>query len=77
MHAHSDAITQPLPAAAPRSPLSIVYLSVRLPCHSYQLATGGSENVVKLWDVRKKQSTYTLPAHSGLISAVKCVRRGS
>lgn len=41
--------------------------------HRYQLATGGSENVAKLWDVRKKQNTYTLPAHSGLISSLKCV----
>jgi WD40 repeat protein len=40
----------------------------------YQLATGGSENVAKVWDVRKKQNAYTLPAHSGLISSIKCVR---
>ena len=42
----------------------------------YQLATGGSENVARLWDVRKKSHTYTLPAHSGLISSLKCVSCG-
>lgn len=39
----------------------------------YQLATGSGENIVKLWDVRKKKNFYTLPAHTSLVTAVRSV----
>jgi U4/U6 small nuclear ribonucleoprotein PRP4 len=41
--------------------------------HSYQLATGSSENVVKVWDMRRRANIYTIPAHSALVAAVKYV----
>ena len=37
----------------------------------YVLASGGGDNMVKMWDLRKKKSMYTIPAHSNTITAVK------
>ena len=47
------------------------------PASSYQLATGSSENVVKVWDMRKRTNIYTIPAHSALVAAVNYVRVGA
>jgi len=41
--------------------------------NSYQFATGSSENVVKIWDMRRRANIYTIPAHSALVAAVKYV----
>jgi len=37
----------------------------------YWIATGGDENLVKVWDLRKKKNFYTIPAHSNLISTAR------
>ena len=37
----------------------------------YQVATGSSDHTVRVWDLRKKNCAYIIPAHSNLISAVK------
>lgn len=39
--------------------------------HGYHLATGGEDNTCRIWDLRKKRSLYTIPAHSNLISQIK------
>lgn len=39
--------------------------------NGYHLATGGEDNTCRVWDLRKKKSLYTIPAHSNLISEVK------
>lgn len=40
-------------------------------CGRYQVATGSGENMVKLWDLRRKKNYYTLPAHTSLISSIR------
>lgn len=37
----------------------------------WHLATGGDDNSVKIWDLRKKQIVNTTPAHLNLISDIK------
>ena len=37
----------------------------------FQLATGSADHTVRIWDLRKKNCAYIIPAHSALISAVK------
>lgn len=39
--------------------------------NGYHLATGGEDNTCRIWDLRKRKSLYTIPAHSNLISQVK------
>ena len=34
-------------------------------------ASGSDDHTVRLWDLRKKKASYTLPAHSSLISHVR------
>ena len=31
--------------------------------NGYILATGSDDNTIKIWDIRKKQGIYTIPAH--------------
>ena len=40
-------------------------------CCSYRIATGSEDQKVMLWDLRKQQCVYTIPAHTNLISHVK------
>lgn len=35
------------------------------------MATGGEDNTCRIWDLRKKRSLYTIPAHANLISQIK------
>ncbi len=39
--------------------------------NGYHLATGSDDNTVRLWDIRRKNCFYILPAHLKLISDVK------
>lgn len=46
-------------------------LGIDFALNGYQLATGSDDHTVKIWDLRKKRCSYTIPAHSSLISHVK------
>lgn len=39
--------------------------------NGYHVATGGNDNAVRLWDLRKQACVYTIPAHTNLVSHVK------
>lgn len=39
--------------------------------HSYHIATGGGDHIVNIWDIRKGDKIYTIPAHTNLVSHVK------
>lgn len=39
--------------------------------NGYHLASGGEDNLCRIWDLRMRKSLYTIPAHSNLISQVK------
>lgn len=47
--------------------ISIVklYISFR-----YQVATGGADNTVKIWDLRRRKCEYTISVHTNLVSRV-------
>lgn len=34
----------------------------------YQLATAGGDNGARIWDLRRRVSLYTIPAHTNLLS---------
>lgn len=38
--------------------------------NGYQLASGSEDHSVRVWDLRKKESVYTIPAHQSLVSQV-------
>lgn len=46
-------------------------LGISFSPNGYHLATGGEDNTCRIWDLRKKRSLYTIPAHSNLISQIK------
>jgi WD40 repeat protein len=39
--------------------------------NGYHLATGSDDHTCRVWDLRKKQCLYIIPAHNSLISQVK------
>ncbi|KAJ3257729.1 hypothetical protein HK103_004356 [Boothiomyces macroporosus] len=39
--------------------------------NGYQLATGGMDNSIKVWDVRQAACIYTIPAHKNVVTQVK------
>ena len=39
--------------------------------NGYHLATGSDDNTIRLWDLRRKNCFYVIPAHKSLISEVK------
>ena len=51
----------------------IVKLTLSL-SHSYHVATGGDDNTVNVWDLRRKSKLYTIAAHSNLVSQLKFQR---
>ena len=40
-------------------------------CPRYHLATGGDDNIVHVWDVRKHAKIYSIPSHTSLVSHLK------
>lgn len=46
-------------------------LSVSFSPNGFQVATGGDDNAVRIWDIRRSGCVYVLPAHVGLVSQVK------
>ncbi|TQE05822.1 hypothetical protein C1H46_008505 [Malus baccata] len=46
-------------------------LALSFSANGYYLATGGEDNTCRILDLRKRNSIYTIPAHSNLISQVK------
>lgn len=39
--------------------------------NGYHIATASEDNTCKIWDLRKRNHLYTIPAHTNLISDVK------
>jgi len=39
--------------------------------NGFHIATGSQDNTCKIWDLRRRQPVYTIPAHTNLISDVK------
>lgn len=39
--------------------------------NGYLVATGSEDNFCRIWDLRKKEMLYSIPAHKSLISQVK------
>lgn len=40
--------------------------------NGYHLVTGGDENNIRIWDIRRGAHLYKIPAHIKLISSLKC-----
>lgn len=47
-----------------------MYVNI-LSCFRYRVATGSEDQKIMIWDLRKRQSVYTIPSHTNLISHVK------
>jgi U4/U6 small nuclear ribonucleoprotein PRP4 len=45
--------------------------------NGYQIATGSSDDTVRIWDMRSLRALHTIPAHKSTISDVKFYRRAS
>ncbi len=41
-------------------------------CGDELLATGGSDNTVRIWDLTKPAERWSLPGHSGSVAALAC-----
>lgn len=39
--------------------------------NGFQMATASEDDTCKIWDLRRRQSIYTIPAHTNLLSDVK------
>jgi len=37
----------------------------------YQVATGGGDDTIRIWDMRSQRSLYTIPAHTSNVSDVR------
>lgn len=46
-------------------------LSLDFSPDGYHLATGSDDHTVRVWDLRKRDCVYVIPAHTSLISTVK------
>ena len=46
-------------------------LSVKFSPNCYQMATGGDDNTIRIWDMRKRGCIYTIPAHNQAIPDLK------
>jgi len=38
----------------------------------FQVVTGSEDNTCRIWDIRQRSCIYTIPAHTNLVSGVKC-----
>lgn len=50
---------------------SLQVLGVDFSPNGYHLATGSEDHTCRVWDLRKRQCLYIIPAHSSLVSQVK------
>ena len=39
--------------------------------NGHHVATGGNDNAIRMWDLRKQACVYVIPAHTNLVSHVK------
>lgn len=46
-------------------------LSTAFSPNGYHVATGSEDNTARLWDLRKKGSLYTFPAHQSTVAMVR------
>ncbi|RHY86269.1 hypothetical protein DYB37_003155 [Aphanomyces astaci] len=44
---------------------------VSLDWNGYVLASGSDDHSVRIWDLRKRQNVYVVPAHDGMVSTVR------
>lgn len=44
--------------------------------NGFQFATGSDDNTVKIWDLRKQKSIYTVPAHNSVVPDVRFDKTG-
>lgn len=44
--------------------------------NGFQFATSSDDNTVKIWDLRKQKSIYTVPAHNSVIPDVRFDKTG-
>jgi U4/U6 small nuclear ribonucleoprotein PRP4 len=45
-----------------------------LTLHSYQIATGATDDTIRIWDMRSLKALYTIPAHLSNVSDVRFFR---
>jgi len=55
-----------------RAPISVTPV-LTLP-HRYQIATGASDDTIRIWDMRSLKALYTIPAHVSNVSDVRFFR---
>jgi U4/U6 small nuclear ribonucleoprotein PRP4 len=44
--------------------------------NGYTVATGSEDNSIRIWDIRQARCSYTIPAHTNLVSQVRFWRAG-
>lgn len=44
--------------------------------NGYHIASASQDNSCKIWDLRRRQPVYTIPAHTNLVSDVKYQKDG-
>lgn len=44
--------------------------------NGHNLVTGSEDHTLRIWDIRKAESTYTVPAHKSIVSQVKYFKAG-
>lgn len=49
-------------------------LSIDFSPNGYQVATGSGDDTVRIWDMRKTSSLYTIPAHKSSVADVRFFR---
>lgn len=53
------------------APIALAYHFVSVSYSRYQVATGGGDDTIRIWDMRSLKSLYTIPAHLSNVSDVK------